>query len=219
MTTGSYLDTVEWRGPTLPREGGDRRRIRRAPAEHVLLGVWFVRSGVMEDTARHLDLFRALALYGLPLGIGLGALTGFIALSHTPGDRHDGWAIARGLVMLGNLPACLGYVGLVVTMLHSRTAWSRIRVLAPLGRMALTNYLLQSLVCMAVFYGFGLGRWGMPRWQQVLFVWRCSLRRSRSATGGWRAFATARWSGSGAASPTGRCRRCASLRPPRVVSQ
>jgi uncharacterized membrane protein YeiB len=135
-----------------------------------LLGVWFVRSGVMEDTAKHLAFFRKLALFGLPVGIGLGLLTCFIAMSHTPGERYDGWGIAHGLVMLGNLPACLGYVGLVVTMLHSRTALSRIRVLAPLGRMALTNYLMQSLICMTFFYGFGLGHWGMPRAQQVLFV-------------------------------------------------
>jgi uncharacterized membrane protein YeiB len=78
--------------------------------------------------------------------------------------------IARGLLMLGNLPACLGYVGLVVTMLHSRSIWSRIRVLAAPGRMALTNYLTQSLVCAIFFYHYGLGHWGMPRAQQVLFV-------------------------------------------------
>jgi len=124
----------------------------------------------MEEPAKHLAFFRKLALYGLPVGIGLGVLTGFIAMSHTPGDRYDGWGIARGLVLLGNLPACLGYVGLVVTMLHSRTALSRIRVLAPLGRMALTNYLMQSLICMIFFYGFALGHWGLPRAQQVLFV-------------------------------------------------
>jgi uncharacterized membrane protein YeiB len=124
----------------------------------------------MEDTAKHLAFFRTLALYGLPVGIGLGLLTCFIAMSHTPGDRHDGWGIARGLILLGNLPACLGYVGLVVTLLHSGTALSRIRVLAPLGRMALTNYLLQSVICMLFFYGFGLGHWGLPRAQQVLFV-------------------------------------------------
>ena len=50
------------------------------------------------------------------------------------------------------------------------TASSRIRVAAPLGRMALTNYLLQSLICMLVFYGFELGRWGLPRAQQVVVV-------------------------------------------------
>ena len=43
------------------------------------------------------------------------------------------------------------------------------RVLAPVGRMALTNYLLQSVVGTLVFYGYGAGYWGMARsWQVVL---------------------------------------------------
>ena len=91
-------------------------------------------------------------------------------MSHTPGDRYDGWGIAVGLSILGNLPACLGYVGMVVLMLHSQTVFSRIRVLGPLGRMALTNYLAQSLICAIYFYGYAMGHWGMPRAQQVLFV-------------------------------------------------
>ena len=170
FSTGSYPDAVVWRARRFPEKAAGDAGFAVVLVSMFLLGVWFVRSGVMEDTAKHLAFFRKLALYGLPVGIGLGLLTGFIAMSHTPGERHDGWGIARGLLLLGNLPACLGYVGLVVTMLHSRGAWSRIRVLAPLGRMALTNYLMQSLICMGFFYGFGLGHWGLPRAQQVLFV-------------------------------------------------
>ncbi len=170
FTTGSYLDTVGWRGRRFLEKAAGDAGFAVALVSMFLLGVWFVRSGVMAEPAKHLAFFRKLALWGLPLGIGLGLLTGFIAVSHTPGERYDGWGIARGLLMLGNLPACLGYVGLVVTMLYSRTALSRIRVLAAPGRMALTNYLMQSVICMAVFYGFGLGQWGMPRAQQVLFV-------------------------------------------------
>lgn len=170
FTTGTYLDTVDWRARQFLDKAAGDTGFAVVLVSMFLLGVWFVRSGVMRDTATHLAFFRQLALYGLPAGIGLGLLTGFIAMSHTPGERHDGWGIAQGLLMLGNLPACLGYVGLVVTMLHSRTALSHIRVLAPLGRMALTHYLMQSLICMGVFYGFGLGHWGMPRAQQVVFV-------------------------------------------------
>jgi uncharacterized protein len=33
-------------------------------------------------------------------------------------------------------------------------------LLAPLGRMALTNYLTQSIVLGAIFYGYGLGLFG-----------------------------------------------------------
>ncbi len=59
---------------------------------------------------------------------------------------------------------------MVVLMLHSRTVFARIGVLAPLGRMALTNYLTQSLICAIYFYGYAMGHWGMPRAQQVVFV-------------------------------------------------
>ena len=135
-----------------------------------MLGIWFVRSGVMENSGVHLPFFRKLAMVGLPIGIGLGLLGSMIAMSHTPGDRHDGWGIAHGLAFLGNLPACLGYVGVVVLMLHSKTVFARIRVLGPLGRMALTNYLTQSLICAIYFFGYGAGHWGMPRAQQIVFV-------------------------------------------------
>jgi uncharacterized protein len=92
-------------------------------------------------------------------------------MSHIPGDRTDGWGIARALTNLGSLPACLGYVGLVVLMLHGKSRlFARIAVLAPMGRMALTNYLMQSLICSLYFYGYALGHWGMPRGQQVVFV-------------------------------------------------
>ncbi|HWH83169.1 MAG TPA: DUF418 domain-containing protein, partial [Burkholderiaceae bacterium] len=170
FTTGSYYDALMWRARAFPEKAAGDAGFAVVLVGMFLFGVWFVRSGVMEHPERHLPFFRKLALYGLPIGIGLGLLTSLIAMSHTPGERYDGWGIARGLLMLGNLPACLGYVGLVVTLLHSGTAWSRIRVLAPLGRMALTNYLMQSVFCMLFFYGFGLGHWGMPRAEQVLFV-------------------------------------------------
>ncbi|MEO8312757.1 MAG: DUF418 domain-containing protein [Caldimonas sp.] len=183
VTTGTYLDTVAFRGRLFLEKAADDGVFAMVLVSMFLLGTWFVRSGVMDNTAGHLPFFRKLALYGLPIGIGLGVLGSLIAVSHTPGDRHDGWVINRGLLILGNLPACLGYVGLVVTMLHSRGAASRIRVLAPAGRMALTNYLMQSVICMFVFYGFGLGRWGMPRAEQVLFV--IAVYAAQIAFSGW----------------------------------
>ncbi len=169
-TTGHYADAVDLRARHFPEKAAADASFAVVLVGMFLLGGWFVRSGVMQDTARHLPFFRKLALVALPAGIGMSLAAAAIATSHTPFDFHDGWGIARGLLMLGNLPACLGYVGLVVTLLHSRGWLSRIAVLAPMGRMALTNYLTQSLICTLVFYGYGLGQWGMPRAQQVLFV-------------------------------------------------
>ena len=170
MTSGSYWEAVKLRGGRFPEKAADDFGFAIILVGMFLLGTWFVRSGVMENPGAHLPLFRKLALYGMPVGIGLGLLSSLIAMSHTPGDRYDGWGIAVGLSTIGNLPACLGYVGMVVLMLHSNTVFSRISVLGPLGRMALTNYLTQSLIAATYFYGYAMGHWGMPRAQQVLFV-------------------------------------------------
>jgi uncharacterized protein len=170
FTSGSYGETVKWHARRFPEKATDDFTFAIILVGMFLLGTWFVRSGVMENPGAHRRFFRELAVYGLPVGIGLGLLGSLIAMSHTPGDRYDGWGIAVGLSIVGNLPACLGYVGMVVLMLQSTTGFSRISVLGPLGRMALTNYLAQSLICAIFFYGYAMGNWGMPRAQQVLFV-------------------------------------------------
>jgi uncharacterized membrane protein YeiB len=135
-----------------------------------LLGTWFIRSGAMENSGDHLPLFRTLAWVGVPVGVGLGILGAALCSSHVPGNMRDGFQLANGLMMIGNLPACLGYVSLVVLALHSGSWISRIRILAPVGRMALTNYLLQSAVSALFFFGYGLGHWGMGRAWQVVYV-------------------------------------------------
>lgn len=170
LSSGTYMEAVEMRARRFPDKVAGDAGFATVLLGMFLIGSWFVRSGVMENTAAHLPLFRKLALYGLPIGIGMGLLGSTIAMSHTPGDNYSGFQLARGLSMLGNLPASLGYVGLVVLMLHSRSVFSHIRVLAPVGRMALSNYLLQSLICSWYFYGYGLGNWGMGRATQLGFV-------------------------------------------------
>ncbi|WP_342119602.1 DUF418 domain-containing protein [Pseudoduganella sp. OTU4001] len=136
-----------------------------------LLGAWFVRSGIMENTRAHLPLFRKLAMYGLPVGIGMGLAGSLIATAATPGSQGaDGYQFAQGLLMLGNLPACLGYVGLLIVMLHSSSVFSKVKVLAPFGRMALTNYLTQSLVGAVYYFGWGFGHFGASRVHQMAYV-------------------------------------------------
>jgi uncharacterized membrane protein YeiB len=86
------------------------------------------------------------------------------------GNMADGFQLASSMMMLGNLPASLGYVSLIVLALHSRTFFARVRILAPVGRMALTNYLLQSVVSSLFFFGYGFGHWGLGRAWQVVYV-------------------------------------------------
>jgi uncharacterized protein len=78
-----------------------------------------------------------------------------------------------------SIPVSLGWVGLVMLMCKRHVwPWLTDR-LAAVGRMALTNYLLQTLLCTLVFYGHGFGqfyRLGRPgQLGVVLAVWLFQL--------------------------------------------
>lgn len=124
-----------------------------------LIGSWLVGSGRLADPVAHRGFFVKLAVGGLALGaLGVAAS---VALG-TQFDLVDGFAeatAAMGLMSLGNLPLALGYLALVV-LLATGPLRGAFGVLAPAGRMALTNYLMQSVVGTLVFYGYGLGLWG-----------------------------------------------------------
>ncbi len=162
--TGNYAELVAMRAGKFTRHAPDQVGFAALLITMFLIGLWFIRSGVMVNTGAHLPLFRKLAIFGLPIGAGLGLIGSLIASHAVPGVPN-GYTLASGLLMLGNLPACLGYIGLVVMMLHSRK-FSGIKALAPYGRMALTNYLTHSLVFSTIFYGYGFGYFGTERiWQ------------------------------------------------------
>jgi uncharacterized membrane protein YeiB len=170
-TSGTYAEHLALRAERFAKHAPGEVGFATILVGMFLLGSWFVRSGIMENTRAHLSLFRKLALFGLPSGIGLGLLGASIAMHSVPGSNGaDGYQLASGLLMLGNLPACLGYVGLVVLMLHSGSVFSRIRVLAPFGRMALTNYLTQSVGGALYYFGWGFGHYGASRLHQMAYV-------------------------------------------------
>jgi len=80
-------------------------------------------------------------------------------------------AAAMGLFTLGGTLMALGYLAWLLRGLQSAAVAPRLRWLAPAGRMALTNYLVQSLVCTWIFSGWGLGYFEqLPRAWQVPFV-------------------------------------------------
>lgn len=133
-----------------------------------LLGVWLLRSGRIRQARQHLRFWW--------LTLVIGALVGafFIRASLGVGVNFDvttqmGDALlATGLMGLGNLPLSTAYLAAFVLLFQTTLGARMLGLLAPVGRMALTNYLLQSLVCGLLFYGYGLGWYGqVDRWGQV----------------------------------------------------
>ncbi len=177
LTQGSYPDAVAMRFKQLDKRMVDEVGFSVLLVGVFLIGIWFVRSGVIAHAAEHKPLYRRLAIVGIPLGIGLGLLGSLIATGRPLGVDDGGQDLAHALLSLGSLPAALGYIGLIMLMLYSHGALTRIRLLAPFGRMALSNYLTQSLVFSLLFYAHGMGLWGIGRTAQVgIALGLCALQ-------------------------------------------
>ncbi|HWS79051.1 MAG TPA: DUF418 domain-containing protein, partial [Thermomonas sp.] len=169
MSRGSYAEATAWRAQQFLKHQGEAIGFAIILLGVFLLGAWFIRSGVMAAPAAHLKLFRQMAWIGIPLGVGLSVIAASIALTHVRGQNDGQFQLAMGLSLVGSLPASIGYLAAVVLLFHGRwQAW--LAYLAPVGRMALTHYLLQSALGTFFFYGYGLGYWGMPRAQQLAYV-------------------------------------------------
>lgn len=135
------------------------------------LGTWFVRSGTIRDPGARLSLFRKLLAAGFLIGLPLMLWSTWLHPSHSFSEMSFGGAASQSAAQIANLLMCLGYFSAIV-LLMQRPAWrARLDWVAPAGRMALTNYLLQSVICTLVFYHYGLGFYEqLPRLWQPLFV-------------------------------------------------
>jgi len=58
------------------------------------------------------------------------------------------------------VPLCLAYTSVVCLRWITKEGNSRLKFLAPMGRMALTNYLMQTIIGITLYYGVGFGLGG-----------------------------------------------------------
>ena len=114
---------------------------------------------MFERVAEHSTALRRIAKWGLAVGICCGFVETIIAIvvgRRAAYSRPD-LALLMHVLFVGTFVQAAGYVA-TVTLLLRRPFWKRwLSPFATVGRMALTNYLTQTVVCLFVFYGFGLG--------------------------------------------------------------
>lgn len=125
-----------------------------------LVGLWVGRRGVVFDIANHLPLIRKTAVWGLVLGIAGNLMYVSAVATADPLSFSPLLLLMTVGILIGAPGLCLAYAG-GLTLLLQRDDWrARLDFLAPVGRMALTNYILQSVIATTIFYGYGLGLYG-----------------------------------------------------------
>ncbi|XXF75433.1 DUF418 domain-containing protein [Myxococcaceae bacterium GXIMD 01537] len=127
-----------------------------------LLGLLAGRSRLFHEPERHLPLFRKLFKWALAVGIVTSSVSLVVQQLMVrkiiePEKLH--W-LPFALNPVRQL-AEVGIAAIYVTgfvLLFQKAAWQRrLGVLAPVGRMALTNYLSQTVASLFIFYGYGFG--------------------------------------------------------------
>ena len=129
-----------------------------------LLGMLAWQTGVLTNPRAHRVLLLAVASVGLIVGTIMGAPDALEAVTS--------WKIS-GIVVscLANASSILmglGYGAAIISLVEFTAAARILRAFAPLGRMAFTNYLMQSLIFSGVFFGYGLGYFGRLEPAQAL---------------------------------------------------
>ena len=94
----------------------------------------------------------------VPMAAAIGILGGAaVAAVHANGWFRLGWRDALALERLGTVLLACGYGATIIWVSDKAKARTFLAWAAPIGRMAFTNYLMQSVVFGWIFYGYGWG--------------------------------------------------------------
>lgn len=139
----------------------------------MLIGMGLFKANIL-TAERSISFYKKMML----LGFSIGLVFGFYGLQQ---NYAHNWSCEYSFLIgsqwnfLGSVPMALGYIGMIMWLCKSAFLPILKKWLAPFGRMALTNYLMQSIIATFIFYGHGLGLFGTvgraEQWLYILGIW------------------------------------------------
>jgi uncharacterized protein len=120
-----------------------------------LVGLYVTRKIVLTDLSSHQALLKKVLVWGAVIGIPCNIVLATIMET----DAYYGLlplGIIQPLAYAFGVPALSLCYASAVGLLYAKPN-SALKFFAPVGQMALTNYLSQSVICSLIFKGYGLG--------------------------------------------------------------
>jgi len=143
----------------------------------MVIGMALFKLGVL-DGGKEIKFYIRMMCTGFLIGISINAYE-VLLITNSNMDIIETNPYFRFTYHFGRLFMGLGYLGLIILLIKIEKLESLRFRLACIGRMALTNYLMHSVIALFIFSGAGLGLLGKFSWSQlylfVLLIWVLQL--------------------------------------------
>ena len=136
----------------------------------MFIGMAFFKLGILTGEAP-----TRVYVWFTIVGLGAGLAMAYGRLMFWKAVNFDFIELAKALFIdpyqIDRAFRSIGLLGLIILMFKSGIFKWLFAMFRPVGQMALTNYLSQSLICAIYFNGYGFGMYGhLERYQLYLFV-------------------------------------------------
>jgi uncharacterized protein len=136
-------------------------------AAMMLIGMGLMKLGVF-SAALGWWTYAAIMVLGYAAGFAINGITAYRTIAGNFEPIGMWWNLTT--YDIGRLTMALGHVGLIILIFKAgRMRWLT-SALAAVGQMALTNYLMQTVICTTIFYGYGFGLYGQLQRYQLYYV-------------------------------------------------
>ncbi len=125
-----------------------------------LVGMVLARKKVFEDLEANKPFFRKLFLYSLPVALAGNWLYAYYTAQSS--YISIDWEMVLSLIGhgFGGPAMTFVYISLIAFCFQKGYVQWLTRAIQRTGRMALTNYLMQSVIATTIFFSYGLGLYG-----------------------------------------------------------
>ncbi|WP_020007493.1 DUF418 domain-containing protein [Salinicoccus albus] len=152
LTGGSYADIVNLNLSVFSIMISSNITIIPLVLAMFLIGLYVGQKGIFQNLDAHKKLISRTAIIGLGAGIPIKLVLGY-GLTYMMDDMM--WQVLTLLAYSAGGPLMsLGYVALFIIIAKKVTGLTKL--LQPVGQMALTNYIMQSILMTVVIYGFNI---------------------------------------------------------------
>lgn len=130
----------------------------------LLLGFCLGRSGFLRDIPGHAASIARVRSWGLGLGLAVMAVeqvltaTAGYEVFRSPHAAPDVQLVGDLLFVFGTMALALGYAAALLLFAQTPRGRAMLTPLAAVGRLALTVYLVQTLLFTTLFHGYGFGQ-------------------------------------------------------------